>query len=394
MSEYGFEGHDLESMTAVIAADYARVPTWRKQAAAYRKLAELAELHEAKVTGHVLNAMDYWSSRSTSVVRVEGDNIAASFRRGLVAVSGNARALDAIADEIEAAKARMDEIRDEWVDLQDAYAKDPAIFKKGIVEGASTLQEAKAAYDRAARERMHAMSVTTTQAWHTDMHSPGQYLGPTYGNEPRVPLRPSDGSGSGGGQDTTYPFTYHPPPNGMTTPPEPGGSIPPANDPSLEFPTPGSPVVTAPSGPPMSGPAPVAAPAFQPSAPPVNPSLFSPTQPGVPMRGGVPAPRMSPSVLGQRPAQPSAPAMTARPAADRGVIRNPRQGNVSGAMPRQARAAEREDEDETFRDGPDTDELFEGLALDAVADVVRPEAPPRSVRRRDVGPVLRRKWSG
>jgi len=76
------------------------------------------------------------------------------------------------------------------------------------------------------------------------------------------------------------------------------------------------------------------------------------------------------------------------------VIRNPKQANSSATTPHQRSTRRQEqDRDDAFRDGPETDELFEGLSLDSVPDVVRPEPEPPRVRRRDVGPVLRRKLS-
>ncbi|MEV0651180.1 hypothetical protein AB0I28_38600 [Phytomonospora sp. NPDC050363] len=411
MAEQWFEGNGLDELAAIIDADYAQVPIWRSQAAAYRKLTELAELHHSKITGHLQRAMDHWSSRATSVVRYESSGIAESFQRGMLTASGNARALDAIADAIEAAKTDLDEIRAEWAAMKAAYEKDPHVFDNYAIDGVTGFQAAKASYDQAARDRMHTMSVETTQAWHTDMHEPGPYTGPTYGNVPRVPVTPSDGSGSGGGRDITYPFTYTPPP---PTPPPPAaaGADPPLltptprppDGPQLEFPTPGPGpgVITGPG--PVPTPSPVGPAPLSPmhGTPPPNPGLFGGMRPsatpGLPVQrpGGMsPAPaggpRTSPSVLGQRPTQ----AGLTRPAAasaanDRGVIRNPRQAATNNAGGGQRGRAQDEDRySPAHRDGPETDELFEGLALDAGPDVVRPE-PPTKVRRRDAGPALRR----
>lgn len=411
-----FEDLDLEGLAYVVSADFEKVPTWRKQASGYRRLVKLAEQLQGDLSGHVKNAMDYWSSKGAVGVQGEAEKIDDSFRRGLESARGNAEALERIADEVEDARAEISRLQTEWAEMKANYQKNPHLFDGYAADGMSGYQAAKASYDQSGRERMHAMSVVASQAWYTNMHKPGDYTGPLNGKEPVYPVKPHSGSGSGGGKDTTYPFTYHPPPSGMTPGASPSGHelpaptipSPPSNNPSLEFPTtpvhtPGPSVITspvpAPGGPGLPPPG-----GFPTGNPPMSPSLFNPMRPGGMQPGAagsaVPGQRTSPSVLGQRPTQARAKATTPpRAAADKGVIRNPKQANASTPAPNQ-RSTRRQDRDrdrdqdptDTFRDGPDTDELFEGLALDSVPDVVRPEAPPPRVRRRDVGPVLRRKF--
>ncbi|GIG64202.1 WXG100 family type VII secretion target [Phytomonospora endophytica] len=407
-----FDDLDLEGMAYVIFADFEQVPKWRTQAKGYRRLAVLAEQLRGDLSVHVNQAMDSWSSKGALGVHEEATKIDDSFRRGLESARGNAEALERIADEVEDARAEISRLQTEWAEMKAKYQKNPHLFDGYSADGMSGYQAAKASYDRSARERMHAMSVVASQAWYTNMHKPGEYTGPRAGREPKYPLHPSTGSGSGGGPDTTYPFTYHPPPpSGMTPGTGPTGEDiappsgatpprPPANDPSLEFPTapvhsPG-PAVISPTVPSPTGPAPLPSGGFPSSAPPVSPGLFNGLrQASSGALPGQPA-RTSPSVLGQRAGTASGrPAAVARPGAaspERGVIRNPKQANGSGSTPQQRSSRREQDrEDDVFRDGPETDELFEGLSLDSVPDVVRPEAPPPRMRRRDVGPVLRQR---
>lgn len=420
-----FKGKSLEEMSAIVDADYAQVPTWRKQAKAYRALVELAGRHRDGISEHMKDAGYAWSSPGTKGLRLEHDDFDDSIRRGLDSASGSAEALDRIADAVEEAKSKVDAVRNEWLGLEAQRQKNPHIFDGYTASGVPAYQAAKESYAEQARRHMDGMATEANHAWYASMHEPGAYKGPVYARTPERAVTPVQGSGSNGG-GSPYDFSestgdggYGGPSYGGGTP----GSGAPVTGPSgvgtrpdvprTEFPTPvvTPPVATSPGGmPPVIG-GPGTVPSvggFPPGVvPPVAPGMF-PTGPGVfgPQRMGPGGPgmpggygvgggggRTSPSVIGRRPGTAERPEArgAVRPTAENGVIRNPRsRGAVSEAVPGSRNGSKRREDRENalYADGGETDELFEGLDLDVVPEVIRPEEPTR-VRRRDAGPALR-----
>ncbi|GLZ77686.1 hypothetical protein Afil01_24930 [Actinorhabdospora filicis] len=390
-----FSDVGLEAMVSLITIDHGQIPMWRKQAGAYRELVKLAETHGSGMDGHVENALDAWVSQGSKILDSEATLMRDSFRRSLLSAEGTASALDRIADAVEVAKKQVDRIHGEWKHLEGQFQRNPHLFDGYSVDGTPGYQAAKESYASQMRTHMTTMSIEAKQAWYTSMHKPGEYSGPVYGKDPDTRVKPILDPGSTGTShgSPSSPGSSHAPVTSSPNTPSPTPT--PGPGPVTEFPTP-TPTLPGTTPPVIGGPGPVTPPVGTAPAPsPVlfpagGPGAFGPrgTAPLLPgQRGFAPAGRSVPSVYGQRPgvSQPGAGARAgAAPRPERGVIRNP------NAAAGKARPRDEEREELLTREGPETDELFEGIALDGVAEVVRPARPAR-IRRRDAGPAIGRK---